>query len=159
MRLNELRDNIGATRARTRVGRGKGSGKGKTCGHGYKGQKARSGVAIDGFEGGQMPLHIRLPKRGFNPHKKIEHAVVNVGRLQEAIDAKKLNENVDVTVDVLHAAGLIRDTKSPVRLLAKGNLRSKLNISVHHSSKKAEELVKHAGGSVTIIGVSQANKT
>lgn len=151
MRLNELRDNVGATRARTRVGRGKGSGKGKTCGHGQKGQKARSGVAINGFEGGQLPMHMRLPKRGFNPHNRKSYAVVNIGLLQKAIDDKKLDAKNEITADILKAAGLIRSAELPVRLLATGVLTSKLNIRVHHASKQAIELVKKAGGVVDIL--------
>lgn len=151
MRLNELRDNVGATRTRTRVGRGKGSGKGKTCGHGQKGQKSRSGVAIKGFEGGQMPVHMRLPKRGFNPHNRKSYAVINLGRLQKAIDDKKLDASNEITADALKVAGLIRSAELPVRLLATGVLTAKIHIRAHHASKQAIELVKKVGGVVDIL--------
>jgi len=150
MKLNQIRDNEGATQNRTRVGRGIGCGKGKTCGRGVKGQKSRTGVAIKGFEGGQMPLHRRLPKRGFNPIDRVEYAEINVGRLQQAVDAGRLNAAEPVTAAVLAAAGLIRADQTKVRLLGKGSLSVKLAITVAGASKGAVTLVEQAGGSVTV---------
>ncbi|MCR9072453.1 MAG: 50S ribosomal protein L15 [Alphaproteobacteria bacterium] len=150
MRLNELKDNEGATRPRKRVGRGTGSGLGKTSGKGHKGQKARSGVAINGFEGGQMPIYRRLPKRGFNNHNFTKRFnVVNIGRLQAAIDAGKVDASKAIDEAVLRAAGLAGDAKDGVRLLAKGELTSKLEISVAAASKAAVAAVEKAGGSIT----------
>lgn len=152
MKLNEIRDNAGARKGRTRLGRGIGSGKGKTAGHGHKGQKARSGVAINGFEGGQMPIHMRLPKRGFNNRNTKEFEVVNVGRLQKAIDAGKIDAKKDITIETLAAAGLIGKVKDGVRLLAKGELTAKISISVTGVSEAAKKAVEAAGGSVTVAG-------
>lgn len=150
MRLNELKDNEGATRPRKRVGRGTGSGLGKTSGKGHKGQKARSGVAINGFEGGQMPIYRRLPKRGFNNHNFTKRFnVVNIGRLQAAIDAGKVDASKAIDEAVLRAAGLAGDAKDGVRLLAQGELTSKLEISVAAASKAAVAAVEKAGGSIT----------
>ncbi len=150
MKLNELKDNYGATKNRIRVGRGIGSGKGKTSSHGQKGQKARSGVAINGFEGGQMPIYRRLPKRGFkNPFAKV-FAVVNLDSLQKAIDAGKLNaENVDL--EALNKAGLVNKAHDGVRLLARGAVNTAVNISVNSASKAAVALVEKAGGKVNIV--------
>ena len=153
MRLNELRDNPGATRARKRVGRGIGSGKGKTAGRGHKGQKSRSGVAIKGFEGGQMPIHRRLPKRGCNNLFAKDYNEVNIGRLQEAVDKKTLDPKKPVTVDALRDAGVIRRVKDGVRLLGQGELKTKLNIEVTGASAGAVKSVEKAGGSVTIIAL------
>ncbi|MCC9625702.1 50S ribosomal protein L15 [Thalassospira sp. MA62] len=150
MKLNELADNPGARKARTRVGRGIGSGKGKTSGAGQKGQKSRSGVAINGFEGGQMPVYRRLPKRGFkNPFRK-QFGVVNLGTLQTAVDNGYLEEGANVTIAVLAEKGLARPQKDGLRLLAKGELKAKLNIEVSGASKAAIEAVEKAGGSVTV---------
>jgi len=136
MKLNELADNPGARKARTRVGRGIGSGKGKTSGAGQKGQTSRSGVAINGFEGGQMPIYRRLPKRGFkNPFRKL-FGVVNLGTLQTAVDNGVLEEGANVTIEVLVEKGLARPQKDGLRLLAKGELKAKLNIEVTGASKK-----------------------
>lgn len=150
MKLNELKDNCGATKDRIRVGRGIGSGKGKTSGHGQKGQKARSGVAINGFEGGQMPIYRRLPKRGFkNPFAK-KFAVVNLDSLQTAIDAGKLKaESVDLAA--LSKAGIISDTFDGVRLLARGSVTSAVTISVNSASKAAVAAIEKVGGKVNII--------
>ena len=150
MKLNELKDNYGATKNRIRVGRGIGSGKGKTSGHGQKGQKARSGVAINGFEGGQMPIYRRLPKRGFkNPFAKV-FAVVNLDSLQKAIDAGKLKaDNIDL--DALNKAGLVNKSHDGVRLLARGAVNTAVNISVNSASKAAVALVEKAGGKVNIV--------
>ena len=150
MKLNELKDNYGATKNRIRVGRGIGSGKGKTSGHGQKGQKARSGVAINGFEGGQMPIYRRLPKRGFkNPFAKI-FAVVNLDSLQKAIDAGKLKAD-KIDLEALSNAGLVNKTYDGVRLLARGAVSTAVNISVNSASKAAVALVEKAGGKVNIV--------
>ncbi len=149
MKLNELKDNAGSRKERMRVGRGIGSGKGKTAGSGHKGQKARSGVAIKGFQGGQMPLHMRLPKRGFNSLNRKDFQEVNLGRLQRAIDADKIKAE-DITVDSLLEAGLIGKKGDGVRLLAKGALSAKVTITVAGASKAAVAAVEAAGGTVTI---------
>lgn len=151
MRLNELRDNPGAKKARTRVGRGLGSGKGRTAGRGHKGQKSRSGVAIKGFEGGQMPIHRRLPKRGFNNIFRKQYAVVNLGRLQQAIDAKAIDPKKAVTIEALVAAGVVGRVRDGVRLLAKGELKTKVNIEVTGASAAAIAAVEKAGGSVKVV--------
>ena len=150
MKLNQIRDNEGATQNRTRVGRGIGCGKGKTCGRGVKGQTSRTGVAIKGFEGGQMPLHRRLPKRGFNPLDKIDYAEVNVGRLQQAIEAGRLDAGQPIGAAELVAAGLVRVGQAQVRLLGKGDLKAKVTITVSGATKGAIALVEKAGGSVTV---------
>jgi len=150
MKLNELRDNAGARKERMRVGRGIGSGKGKTAGSGHKGQKARSGVAINGFEGGQMPIYRRLPKRGFKSINKKQFEVLNIGRLQKAIDAGKLDAKTPITVEVLVESGLVGKVTDGVRLLAKGELKAKVDISVTGASKAAVEAVEKAGGKVTV---------
>ncbi|MEI7606210.1 MAG: 50S ribosomal protein L15 [Rhodospirillaceae bacterium] len=150
MKLNQIRDNEGATQNRTRVGRGIGSGKGKTCGRGVKGQTSRTGVAIKGFEGGQMPLHRRLPKRGFNPITRSDYAEVNVGRLQQAIDAGSVDASQPITAETLQAAGLVRAGQGAVRLLGKGAITAKVAITVAGASKGAIALVEKAGGSVTV---------
>lgn len=150
MKLNELRDNDGARKERMRVGRGIGSGKGKTAGSGHKGQKARSGVAIKGFEGGQMPIYRRLPKRGFTSLNKKDFQVLNVGRLQAAIDAKKLDAKKPITVEMLVETGIVGKVVDGVRLLAKGNLTAKVDITVTGASKGAIEAVEKAGGKVTV---------
>src|SRR5215212_5254171 len=151
MKLNDIRDNAGARKTRIRVGRGIGSGKGKTGGRGQKGQKSRSGVSIKGFEGGQMPLHMRLPKRGFNNIFAKDYAEVNLGAIQKVIDAGKLDVKGTLDHDALKAAGLARGGKDGVRLLGKGELKAKLNIRVAGASKGAREMVEKAGGSVELI--------
>jgi len=150
MKLNELRDNDGATKSRKRVGRGIGSGTGKTGGRGVKGQKARSGVAINGFEGGQMPLYRRLPKRGFRSLNGKEYGTVSVGRIQAAIDAKKLDASETVTVDALVKAGVLRRANDGVRLLGDGELKAKVSFDIAGASKTAIEKVEKAGGSVKL---------
>lgn len=150
MRLNELRDNEGATKPRTRIGRGIGSGKGKTGGRGVKGQKSRSGVAIKGFEGGQMPLHQRLPKRGFTKPNRAAFAEVTLGRLQAAVDAGKLDAKSPVDADALIKAGVIRRAKDGVRVIGGGELKAKLDLTVAGASKPAAEAVEKAGGKVTV---------
>ncbi|MBS0283028.1 MAG: 50S ribosomal protein L15 [Proteobacteria bacterium] len=149
MKLNELRDNEGARHRKIRVGRGIGSGKGKTGGRGQKGQKSREGVSIAGFEGGQMPLHMRLPKRGFNNIFAKDYAEVNLGAIQKAIDSGKLTGS-DVDHAALKAAGLARGGKNGVRLLGKGELKAKLNFTVAGVSASAREAIEKAGGSVTV---------
>ncbi|NTZ42921.1 50S ribosomal protein L15 [Altererythrobacter sp. SALINAS58] len=151
MNLNELHDNPGARKKRMRVGRGIGSGKGKTSGRGQKGQKSRSGVAVKGFEGGQMPLHMRLPKRGFNNPFGKDFAEVNVGMVQKFIDAGKLDAKSPLDHDALKAAGLARGGKDGVRLLNKGELSAAVTFKVAGASKSAIEAVEKAGGSVEVI--------
>lgn len=150
MKLNELRDVDGATHSRKRVGRGIGSGKGKTAGRGVKGQSSRSGVAINGFEGGQMPIYRRLPKRGFkNPFSKSFNEI-SVGKVQEAIDSGRLDGKKAVTIEALVEAGLIRRAKDGVRLLGSGEIKSKVSFDVAGASKSAIEKVEKAGGSVKV---------
>ena len=150
MKLNEIKDNEGARKSRKRVARGIGSGSGKTGGRGQKGQKSRSGVAVNGFEGGQMPIYRRLPKRGFkNPFAK-EFAVVNLDTIQKAVDAGKLNA-ADINIDALVNAGIIGKQLDGVRLLARGAITSNVNISVNSSSKAAVAAVEKAGGKVTVV--------
>lgn len=151
MKLNELRDNDGARKSRMRVGRGIGSGKGKTAGRGQKGQKSRSGVSINGFEGGQMPLHMRLPKRGFNNPFGTDYAEVNLGMIQKFIDSKSLDTKGTIDHATLKAAGLARGGKDGVRLLAKGELTAKIKIAVAGASKAAVAAVEKAGGKVEIL--------
>ncbi|AUH32593.1 50S ribosomal protein L15 [Paracoccus tegillarcae] len=150
MKLHEIRDNDGANQKKKRVARGPGSGKGKMAGRGIKGQKSRSGVALNGYEGGQMPLYRRLPKRGFTAPNAKKFAVVNLGQIQTFIDAGKLDGKADVTEDALVASGLVRRKLDGIRLLAKGELKAKLNITVAGASKTAVEAVEKAGGKVTL---------
>ncbi|WP_394891383.1 50S ribosomal protein L15 [Mesorhizobium sp. AaZ16] len=150
MKLNDLRDNEGATHSKKRLGRGIGSGSGKTAGRGVKGQKARSGVAINGFEGGQMPLYRRLPKRGFNNIFRKDYVTVSLARIQIALDAKKLDAKATVNAEALVKAGVIRRAKDGVRLLSDGELKSKLSFDVAGASKAAIEKVEKAGGSVKL---------
>ncbi|RUU31167.1 50S ribosomal protein L15 [Mesorhizobium sp. M6A.T.Ca.TU.002.02.2.1] len=150
MKLNDLRDKDGATHSKKRLGRGIGSGSGKTAGRGVKGQKARSGVAINGFEGGQMPLYRRLPKRGFNNIFAKSFTVVSLARIQAALDAKKLDAKTTVTAEALVAAGVIRRVKDGVRILSDGDIKSKLVFDVAGASKAAIEKIEKAGGSVKL---------
>jgi len=147
-KLNEIRDNEGATKGRMRVGRGPGSGKGKTSGRGVKGQKSRTGVSLLGFEGGQMPLYMRMPKRGFNKLNRAQYAEVNLWRLQQAIDAGKLDASATIDAAVLKAAGVIRRELDGVRLLGEGELTAKLTLSVYSATASAVKAVEAAGGSV-----------
>ena len=158
MKLNELRDNDGARKGRMRVGRGIGSGKGKTAGRGQKGQTSRSGVSIFGFEGGQMPLHMRLPKRGFNNIFAKDYAEVNLGQIQKLVDAGKLDTNGTIDHEVLKAAGVARGGKNGVRLLAKGSISAKLAFRVAGASAGARQAVEAAGGSVEVIEVVSASE-
>ena len=151
MKLHELHDNEGATRKKKRVARGPGSGKGKTAGRGIKGQKSRSGVALNGYEGGQMPLYRRLPKRGFNKPNRKEWAVVNLGLIQKFIEAGKLDAAQPVTEDALVAAGLTSRKRDGIRILAKGAITTKLSLIVSGASQAAVEAVQNAGGSVELI--------
>jgi large subunit ribosomal protein L15 len=155
MKLHELHDNEGANRKKKRIGRGPGSGKGKTGGRGIKGQKSRSGVAINGYEGGQMPLYQRLPKRGFNNRNSKSYSVVNLGLIEKFIDAGKLDSKAEITEDTLVASGLVRRKRDGIRILAKGELKSKLKLSVTGASKAAIEAVSKAGGSLTITSTSE----
>ncbi len=156
MKLNELHDNPGATKRKKRVGRGPGSGMGKTAGRGIKGQKSRSGVAIAGYEGGQMPLYQRLPKRGFNKPNRKKFAVVNLGLIQKFVDAKKLDAKKAITEDVLVESGLVRRKLDGIRVLAKGEVSAKLKLEVTGASKSAIEAVEKAGGSLTVVAAQAA---
>jgi large subunit ribosomal protein L15 len=155
MKLNDIRDNEGAHKSRIRVGRGIGSGKGKTGGRGVKGQKARAGVAVKGFEGGQMPLYRRLPKRGFNNLFAKDLNEVNLGRIQQAVEAGKLDAKGAVTIEALVAAGVItRQAKDGVKILGVGELKAKLAFEVYGASKSAVAAIEKAGGSVKILAAA-----
>ena len=156
MKLNELRDNEGAARKKKRVARGPGSGKGKTAGRGIKGQKSRSGVAINAYEGGQMPLYRRLPKRGFNKPNRKDFAVVNLDGILAFIEAGKIDAKAEITEDVLVASGLVRRKLDGIRVLARGELSQALNISVTGASKAAVAAVEKAGGSLKTAAVAEA---
>lgn len=151
MKLTDIRDNEGARKGRMRVGRGIGSGKGKTAGRGVKGQKARSGVAVKGFEGGQMPLHRRLPKRGFTNIFALDFNEVTLGRIQTAIDAGKLDAKATIDEAALVAAGVLRRAKDGVRVIATGEITAKVALSVSHATKGAVAAIEKAGGSVTVL--------
>ena len=151
MKLDEIRDNPGARKKRMRVGRGIGSGKGKTGGRGVKGQTSRTGVAIKGFEGGQMPVHRRLPKRGFNNIFRLDYSEVTLGRIQAAIDAGKLDASAPVNAAALVASGVLRRAKAGVRLLGSGELTAKVSVEVAYATKSATAAVEKAGGSVTVL--------
>jgi large subunit ribosomal protein L15 len=151
MKLSDIADNAGSRKKRMRVGRGIGSGKGKTSGRGGKGQTARSGVRIKGFEGGQMPLHRRLPKRGFNKWRPQHFNEINVGSLQQAIDDKRLDGAKPVDLATLIEARIVRRPKHGLRLLGDGEIKAKVSITVNHASAKAKEAIEKAGGSVTLI--------
>ena len=153
MRLNGIKDNAGSRKFRTRLGRGIGSGLGKMGGRGGKGQTARTGVAIGGFEGGQMPLHRRLPKRGFNKWRPADYNEINVGKLQQAIDDKRLDATKPVDNASLVAAGILRREKDGLRLLGDGAIKAKLSITVNHASAGAKAAIEKAGGKVTVLAV------
>ncbi|MEM7472141.1 MAG: 50S ribosomal protein L15 [Pseudomonadota bacterium] len=155
MKLNELRDNPGATKRKKRVGRGPGSGTGKMGGRGIKGQKSRSGVALNGYEGGQMPLYMRLPKRGFNKPNRKKFAVINLGLIQKFIDAKTLDAKSEITEDLLVETGVVRRKLDGVRVLAKGEITAKVKINVTGASKSAIEAVEKAGGSLTVAAAAE----
>jgi large subunit ribosomal protein L15 len=154
MKLTDLRDNEGATQSRMRVGRGIGSGKGKTAGRGVKGQKARTGVAVKGFEGGQMPLHRRLPKRGFNNIGATDLNEVNIGRIQAAVDAGKLDSKAIVTIETLIAAGVCSKPRDGVKILGVGELKTKLSFEVFRASASAVAAIEKTGGSIKILADS-----
>ena len=156
MKLHELHDNPGATKTKKRIGRGPGSGKGKMGGRGIKGQKSRSGVAIGGYEGGQMPLYQRLPKRGFTKPNRKSYAVVNLGLVQKFIDEKKLDAKAAITDDVLIASGLVRRKLDGVRVLAKGDISASVTLQVTGASKSAIEAVAKAGGTLTVVSAVAA---
>jgi len=156
MRLNQLSDNPGARKTRMRVGRGIGSGKGKTSGRGGKGQTARTGVAINGFEGGQMPLHMRMPKRGFNNIHRLDYVEVNLDRLQQAVDAGRLDISQTIDGKALVAAGVLRRLRDGVRLLGKGEIKAKLALKVAGASKSAVAAIEAAGGSVEVMTPKRA---
>jgi large subunit ribosomal protein L15 len=157
MKLTDLRDNPGATKERMRIGRGIGSGKGKQGGRGGKGQTARTGYRNKGFEGGQMPLHRRLPKRGFNPPNARDLNEVNLGRIQQALEAGKLDDSAPITVERLVAAGICSRPRDGVKILGVGELKAKLAFEVSGASKSAVEAIERAGGSVKLLdGVAQA---
>ncbi|MEM1196572.1 MAG: 50S ribosomal protein L15 [Pseudomonadota bacterium] len=155
MKLNDIRDNDGARKGPMRVGRGIGSGKGKTAARGQKGQKSRSGVAIKGFEGGQMPLHMRIPKRGFNNPFGKDFAEVNIGMVQKFIDAKKIDAKKDITEAVLREVGLVRGGKDGVKLLGKGEIKAKAKFVVTGATKGALAAVEKAGGSVEVTAAAK----
>jgi large subunit ribosomal protein L15 len=156
MKLNELHDNPGATKPRKRIGRGPGSGMGKTGGRGIKGQKSRAGVALNAYEGGQMPLYQRLPKRGFNKPNRKDYAVVNLGLIQKFVDAGKIDLKSPITEDVLVASGLVRRKLDGIRVLGKGEITSAVTITVTGASAGAIEAVAKAGGSLTVAVAAAA---
>ncbi|MER5173309.1 50S ribosomal protein L15 [Thioclava sp. GXIMD2076] len=154
MKLHELRDNAGAAQKKKRVARGPGSGKGKTAGRGIKGQKSRSGVALNGYEGGQMPLYRRLPKRGFSKPNAKHFAVVNLGLIEKFIEAGKIDAKAEINEDVLVASGLVRRKLDGIRVLAKGDVKSALTLNVTGASKSAVEAVEKAGGKLTVAAAA-----
>ena len=158
MKLSDIADNAGSRKKRMRVGRGIGSGKGKTSGRGGKGQTARSGVRIKGFEGGQMPMHRRLPKRGFNNIFRVEFAEINLDRIQQAVDSKLIDVKETVNAESLVKSGVVRRAKGGIRLLGRGELKAKLNIEVHGASKSAIAAVEKAGGSVKILAPAKEDE-
>ena len=158
MKLSDIADNAGSRKKRMRVGRGIGSGKGKQAGRGGKGQTARSGVRIKGFEGGQMPLHRRLPKRGFKNIFRLDFAEINLDRLQQAIDAKLVDIKETVTAETLVKTGVLRRAKDGLRLLGRGEIKAKLNIEVHGASKSAVAAVEKAGGTVKILAPAKTEE-
>jgi large subunit ribosomal protein L15 len=158
MKLHEIADNAGSRKKRMRVGRGIGSGKGKQAGRGGKGQTARTGVRIKGFEGGQMPLHRRLPKRGFNNVFRVEYAEINLDRLQDAIDAKSIDAGAVINAESLVKAGVVRRAKGGIRLLGRGEIKTKINVEVHGASKSAVAAVEKAGGTVKILAPVEADE-
>tara|TARA_B100000161_G_scaffold102994_1_gene72797 strand:- start:210 stop:710 length:501 start_codon:yes stop_codon:yes gene_type:complete len=164
MKLNEIKNNLGSTKSRKRIGRGIGSGKGKTSGKGHKGQKSRSGVSIKGFEGGQMPIHRRLPKRGFTNINKIHYSELNLNNIQKLIDGKKIDPKKTITYKTLLDLGLVKSKKAKIKLLGKGDIKVKIDIEVSAFSKSAKDSVEKIGGSVTILddkkkSISQEKKT
>ena len=164
MKLNEIRDNKGSTKSRKRIGRGIGSGTGKTSGKGHKGQKSRSGVSIKGFEGGQMPIHRRLPKRGFTNINRIDYTELNLDKIQNLIDGKKIDPKKIINYKTLLDQGLVKSKSAKIKLLGKGSIKDKINIEVSASSKPAKNCIEKIGGTVKIIDeknttVNKDNKT
>ncbi len=164
MKLNELKDNLGSTKSRKRIGRGIGSGKGKTSGKGHKGQKSRSGVSIKGFEGGQMPIHRRLPKRGFTNINKFNYSILNLDNIQKLIDSKKIDPKKLISYKTLSNLGLVKSKQAKIKLLGKGNIKVKIDIEVSAFSKSAKDSVEKIGGSVIMLGdkkksINQDKKT
>ena len=158
MRLNELRDNPNARKSRTRVCRGKGSGKGKTAVRGHKGQKSRSGVAIKGFEGGQMPIHMRLPKRGFNNFTRKDFAELTLGNLQNAITKGLIDKNNPITEVELNEAGIVKKSKAGIKLLNKGDLKDKIEISLSKATKSCVKVIEELGGKVSILELPKVKR-
>jgi large subunit ribosomal protein L15 len=158
MELNTLRDNKGATSSRQRVGRGTGSGIGKTSGKGHKGQKSRSGVSIYGFEGGQMPIHRRLPKRGFKKYNRKTYKILNLGDIQNIIDKGKIDPTKEINNEMIISSGIFSNIKDGIRVLARGEIKNKVNIKVNGASKTAIEKVKKAGGSITLLPKKEITK-
>ncbi len=148
MKLNEIKDNIGSTKSRKRIGRGIGSGTGKTSGKGHKGQKSRSGVSIKGFEGGQMPIHRRLPKRGFNNINRVSYTELNLNKLQKLIDSNKINPNKPINFETYLDIGLIKSNKDKVKLLAKGEIKNKVEIEATNFSENAKKSIEKMGGKI-----------
>ena len=151
MKLNEIKDNVGSTRSRKRVGRGIGSGSGKTSGKGHKGQKSRSGVSIKGFEGGQMPIHRRLPKRGFKNINRINYTVINLDNIQKLIDGKKIDPKKTISYKTLLDLGLVKSKKAKIKLLGKGDIKVKIDIEVSAFSKSAKDNIEKNGGTVIVL--------
>ena len=158
MELNKLNDNNGATSSRKRIGRGTGSGIGKTSGKGHKGQKSRSGVSINGFEGGQMPIHRRLPKRGFKKYNRKVYRILNLGEIQKLVDNGKIDHSKEIDNSSLLSSGIFANIKDGIRILARGEIKSKVNIKVNGASKTAVEQVKKAGGNITIFNKEDNKK-
>ena len=164
MKLNEIKDNLGSTKSRKRIGRGIGSGTGKTSGKGHKGQKSRSGVSIKGFEGGQMPIHRRLPKRGFTNVNRVNYTELNLDNIQKLIDGKKIDPKKIISYKTLFDLGLVKSKKAKIKLLGKGDIKIKIDIEVSAFSKSAKENIEKIGGSVIILddkkkSINQHKKT
>ncbi len=158
MKLNQIKDNVGSTKNRKRIGRGIGSGTGKTSGKGHKGQKARSGVSIKGFEGGQMPIHRRLPKRGFTNIKRINYTELNLGKIQKLIDSNKIDPKKIINYKTLLDLGLVKSNKTRIKLLAKGEIKNKVDIEVSAFSNSAKEIIENAGGSIVVLDNKRIGK-
>ena len=158
MKLNQIKDNEGSTKNRKRIGRGIGSGTGKTSGKGHKGQKARSGVSIKGFEGGQMPIHRRLPKRGFTNIKRINYTELNLGKIQKLIDSNKIDPKKIINYKTLLDLGLVKSNKTRIKLLAKGEIKNKIDIEVSAFSNSAKEIIEKAGGSIIVLDNKRIDK-
>tara|TARA_Y100000991_G_scaffold210517_1_gene191877 strand:+ start:1157 stop:1654 length:498 start_codon:yes stop_codon:yes gene_type:complete len=158
MKLNQIKDNVGSTKNRKRIGRGIGSGTGKTSGKGHKGQKARSGVSIKGFEGGQMPIHRRLPKRGFTNINRINYTELNLGKIQKLIDSNKIDPKKIINYKILLDLGLVKSNKTRIKLLAKGEIKNKIDIEVSAFSNSAKEIIEKAGGSIIVLDNKRIDK-